>query len=125
MLRDYEKFLENTAGLTRAEVETMVFNDLKSTIEALRSTLINLTHIGPVRSAVLLHVALFLGIEPLQRMTEMFAALRKKDYDAAYRHLMLSAWPGLVGINPAERMRVLNLADQLRTGNSTPDSNLH
>lgn len=125
MLRDYEKFLENTAGLTRAEVESMVFNDLKSTIEVLRSTLINLSHIGPVRSAVLLHVALFMGIDPLRNMTDLFAALRKSDFDAAYRHLMLSAWPALVGINPAERMRVLNLAEQLRTGVPTPDPALH
>jgi hypothetical protein len=117
MLRDYEKFLEKTAGLTRAEVEIMVFTDLRSTIDALRSTLINLHHIGTVRSAVLLHVALFMGVEPLRKMTEMFDALRKSDYDAAYRHLMLSAWPGLVGVNPHERMRVLNLAEQLRTGN--------
>jgi hypothetical protein len=122
MLRDYEKFLENTAGLTRAEVETMVFTDLRLTVDILRSTLINLHFIGPVRSAVLLHVALFLGVGPLQRMTELFDALRKKDYDAAYRHLMLSAWPALVGINPSERMRVLNLAEQLRTGRTAPEN---
>lgn len=122
MLRDYEKFLENTAGLTRPEVETMIFNDLRSTVEDLRSTLINLDHIGPVRSAVLLHVALFLGVKPLRAMTDLFEALKNGDYDAAYRHLMLSAWPALVGINPSERMRVLNLAEQLRTGRAAPEN---
>lgn len=116
MLRDYEKFLVQTIGLTRTEVDLMVMNDLQKTTQALRALLINLSHIGPVRSAVLLHVALFIGAEPMLKMTDMISALRKSDYDGAYRALMLSAWPGLVGNTREDRIRVLNLADQLRSG---------
>lgn len=116
MLKDYEKYLIAHAGLSRPEVEQLVMNDLKITVASMRSTLVNLDHIGPVRAAVLLHVALFMGVDKLRAMKDLFTALYKRDYDGAYRALMLSAWPGFVGINENERIRVLNLADQMRSG---------
>lgn len=116
MLRDYSGFLERSMKLSREEVEEMIRTDLKHTLLRLRAKLLSFPDIGPVRCAVLLHVALFLGVEALVCMTELFDALHKKDYEGAYRALMLSSWPALVGITQVDRIRVLNLAEQLRTG---------
>ena len=116
MLRDYTEFLTKNTKLSRLEVEEMIRNDLQHTLKKLRAKIIGYSSIGPVRSAVLLHVALFLGVGVLEKMTDLFAALRKNDYEAAYRALMLSSWPALVGDSQDDRVRVLNLAEQMRTG---------
>lgn len=119
MLRDYTVFLERNMKLSREEVEEMIRTDLRLTLVRLRAKLLSFPDIGPVRGAVLLHVALFLGVDALVGMTDMFDAMHKKDFDGAYRALMLSSWPALVGITQDDRIRVLNLAEQMRTGEPT------
>lgn len=115
MLSDYERMLQH-GGMTRGEAEALALNDLRKLALKLRTRLYNYAHIGPVRSAVLLHAALFLGFERLDAMKDLFDALKTSDYERAQSELLLSAWPSLVGDKHHDKLRVLDLARQLRTG---------
>jgi len=115
MLGDYERMLQQ-GGMTREEAESLALNDLRKIALKLRTKLLNYAHIGPVRSSVLLHAALFLGYERVDTMRDLFDALKKEDYERAQNELLLSAWPSLVGDKHHDKLRVLDLARQLRTG---------
>ena len=120
LIDDYKRYLEKK-GASRDEAEYMVTNDLRLTIEALRTMVIPLTHLGNVRHGVLLHVGLIIGMDALKSQKALWDALRAEDYEAAHDELLSSSWPRLVGVTEADRKRVLDLARQLRTGQLPAD----
>lgn len=115
LIDDYRRYLEK-GGASRDEAEYMVTNDLRSTVEALRTMVIPLPNLGNVRHGVLLHVALFVGLDVLKAQKTLWDALRSEDYETAHDELLSTTWPKLVGDTDQSRKRVLDLARQLRTG---------
>lgn len=120
LIDDYKRYLEK-GGASRDEAEYMMTNDLRLTIEALRTMVIPLGNLGNVRHGVLLHVGLIIGMDALKSQKALWEALRAEDYEAAHDELLSSTWPRLVGITDQDRKRVLDLARQLRTGQLPPD----
>lgn len=120
LIDDYRRYLE-TKGASRDEAEYMVTNDLRTAVEKLRSMVVPLPNLGNVRHGVLLHVALFIGIDVLKGQKALWDALRAEDYETAHDELLSSTWPKLVGDTEHARKRVLDLARQLRVGQLPPD----
>jgi lysozyme len=69
-----------------------------------------LSGLDGTRYAVLINMAVNMGLPRLSGFRKMFAALKRKDYDAAAVEMLDSTWRAQV------KGRALRLARQLRTG---------
>lgn len=108
--------------ITPFEARVMARRDLTDLMDKLRPLLAPLLEsnaISRVQAAALLHIGLVLNGgtgTKLERMKDLWPALRARDYEAAHDIVMLTAWPQLVDVDLASRRRVLALARMLRTG---------
>ena len=115
VLSDY-KVLLNSRNITGEECRVLVQNDFTKASEGLRARTASMLFLGAPRHAVLLHVALLIGIQALLDLQPVWEALRAQKYDQAAEELLLSDWPRMVGPTREERMRILDLARVIRTG---------
>ncbi len=114
-LADYRKMLLGI-GISAEEASVLIRNDMRQIAEGIRGLTANMPWLGTPRHAVLLHVALLLGMDAVRRMGSLWQALRERNYETASEELMLSDWPRLVGTEAWEKRRVLDLARVMRTG---------
>ena len=115
MLSEYRELLKG-GGHTRDEVSAMLRSDLSKATDALRAKTANLLHMGTVRQAVLLHVALMIGVEATEKVPGLWEALRARRYDAASEALLLSQWAIVVTEKGEGPRRVVELVRQMREG---------
>lgn len=100
--------------------ETQLRADLYRVNRALRQRLWALPHLEDARAGVIVHVALVIGCDVLNRNHALWDALRAQDYEAAHDVLLETSWAAMAGDAPEDRRRVLALARQLRTGSVQP-----
>jgi hypothetical protein len=115
LLADYRKVLSGR-GHSRSETANMIRSDLATVTQKLRGMTASMLYLGSARHAVLLHVALLVGIESVQNMPGLWEALRAKNFEGASEALMMSQWPAMVGTEEEEKRRVIDLARLMRTG---------
>lgn len=97
-------------GITPEEADMMLDHDIAIALGSLTGRVPVFATLDPVRQRVLVNLAFNLGVEGLLGFRHMFAALYRKDYDAAARELLDSKYAGQVG------QRAVRLAHMLRTG---------
>jgi len=106
--------------LTRREAQFLVRRDLADLMMFLRPRIAPLVPIiGEVRASALLHIGLILNGgtgKRLDSMKQLWPVLQAADYETAHEIVMLSQWPQFVGVDLANRKRVLAVARMLRTG---------
>lgn len=120
MLSEYREILTR-GGHTRDEVTVMLRGDLHKATDCLRAKTANLLHMGTIRQAVLLHVALMIGVESTERIPGLWEALRERRYAAASEALLLSQWATVVSEKGDGPARVIELVRQMREGSLTID----
>lgn len=118
MLSEYRALLKD-GGFTKDEVSIMLRADLGKATEALRQKTANLLHMGVVRQAVLLHVALMIGVAATERIPRLWDALRDRRYSEASEALLLSQWAVVVSEKGEGPQRVVDLVRQMREGTLT------
>lgn len=97
-------------GLSLAEAEYLLDNDISRATAAVLARLPWAMHLDEVRRGVLINCCFNMGIGGLLGFTKMLAAFERGDYDEAARELLASKYATQVGLR-AER-----LATQLVTG---------
>jgi hypothetical protein len=103
-------------GITRAEGDYLLANDVRHLMRALRGLFWGLPNLCEARQAVMLNVAHLLGIEKVRTLHGLWGALKREDYGEAADQILLSEWPSLVGDSVAERRRAIELVNVMRTG---------
>ena len=93
-------------GISEDEAAVLLANDIARVDKALGSWLLD----EPVRRAALLNMAFQLGVDGLFRFKNMFAAIERRDWEAAAAAGLDSKWAKQT---PA---RAKELMEQLRTG---------
>lgn len=104
------------AQIADAEGKFMLRGDVGKISEFLRGRTLGLPQLGAARQAVLLHVAFFVGVDPIAQCDALWDAIRRQDWESAHDALMLTDWPVLAGITDEDRKMVLSLARIMRTG---------
>ena len=97
-------------GISRAEAELMLDNDIRDKTAELIAALPWIPLIDPVRRAVLVNMAFNLGVAGLLGFHATLEAVHAGDWAAASQHMLESKWAQQVG------PRAHRLADQMRTG---------
>lgn len=117
LIRDYRHLLASQK-LSRDDMAFIVQRDLRLAIVRLRSLTLHMDHLNSVRHAVLLHVAVMIGVEELSKLQGLWKALREQRYEDAATELMLSNWPSVVAGDPGtdDKLRVLELHRMMWTG---------
>lgn len=115
----YERKL-SVVGLSEAEADILLKNDIHAAIAAIRLKTFGLPKLSEPRLAVVAHLALLLGAPLVQTLTEFWRALRAEDYEAAADEMLLSVWPRLIGNEARDKQRALDLVFMMRTGNVRP-----
>lgn len=103
--------------MTEHEGEMLLVRDVERAFNALRNNLFPLLEISPVRMAVVLHLALVMGFERVHKLPGFWPALKAGDYEAAADAVLLSEWRELIGNEPHNKRRAVDLLYALRTGN--------
>lgn len=117
LISDYRKILAG-GKLTGDDISLIVRRDLKLAIEKLRGLTLQMEHLNSVRLAVLIHVAVLVGVEKLEKMGDLWRALRERRYEDAADALLRSEWPIVVAGDPAtdDKDRVIELLRMMRSG---------
>jgi lysozyme len=97
-------------GLSDAEVDLLLQDDIDSVTGQLDSRLPYFQAIDPVRQGVLVNMAFNMGFAGLEGFEMMLQAFAQGRWEDAAREMLNSKWAGQVGAR-AER-----LAEQVRTG---------
>ena len=97
-------------GITRAEAECLLRNDLRDVTAGLDRVLPWWRGLDMVRRAVLVDMGFNLGVAGLARFTNTLAAVRAGEWEAAAAGMMRSKWARQVGA------RAVRLATMMRTG---------
>lgn len=105
LLEDFQR-IGQARGISRSEMMGLLEQDIPHYLSRFRSTALNMMHIGSVRLAVLIHVAVAIGDEETLKVPGLWDALREKRYDDAADCLQMSRWP-LTATKPEEQMRIL------------------
>ena len=105
----YGRNLEDR-GITEAEAEYLLENDVSEIYEDLAEIYDFFTHLSPMRKAVLIDMAYNLGLGGLNKFQNMIKAIDDGDYSTAASEMLDSRWASQVG-DRAER-----LAKLMRTG---------
>jgi len=112
---DWFKILAKN-GISKREATVMARSDFAQIVQALRGRTASMPYLGSVRFAALIHVAMFITAEAVLAMNAMWAALRAHDFERASEEILMSNYPMMVGTEPEEKRRVLDLARMMRTG---------
>ena len=94
-------------GITEAEAQQLLVNDVAVVEEAVRRTLPWTAQLSPTRQAVLINMGFNLGVGGLLRFRLMLDALKDGNYHLAAREMLSSLWATQVGV------RARRLAAQL------------
>jgi lysozyme len=97
-------------GLSRAEAEFLLDNDIDSIGRSLTTHIPWFTGLDPVRQGALIDMG-FMGVGKLLKFVKMLAALEAGDYETAAREAVDSKWARDVG-----QRRSQAVASMLRTG---------
>lgn len=97
-------------GISPEEGAWMLANDIKAASIAVESYLPWTAALDPIRQAVLINMALNMGIKGLAGFTQMLGKLQSGDYAGAAQEMLNSRWATQVG----DRAR--RLSTQLETG---------
>jgi hypothetical protein len=112
---DWMKILAKS-GISKREVLMMAQSDFAMIVRQMRGKTASMPHLGSVRFAALIHVAMYITIEATLAMDALWHALKVSDFESASEELLMSNYPLMVGTSPEERRRVLDLARMMRTG---------
>jgi len=117
LISDYRHLLASRK-FSRDEMAAIVQRDLGIAIVRLRGMTLGMDHLNSVRHAVLLHVAVMIGVDELAKMGTLWKALRERRYEDAATELLLSKWPSVVASDPAtdDKQRVVELHRMMWTG---------
>ena len=119
LMLDFDRRIERD-GISRAEADFLLANDVRKTMQALRDLFWGVPDLSEARQAVIANVAFLLTVEKVRAMHALWAALKRHDYDEAADLILLSEWPALVGDSIAARRRALDLMNTMRTGVMRP-----
>lgn len=84
-------------GITSAEADILLVNDLIRVIEELRQTFSVFDRLDNVRKSVLIDMCFNLGISRLQLFKKMFAAIDDQNWTLAATEMVDSRWCSQVG----------------------------
>ena len=101
----------DSRGITTAEAQQMLLNDLNEVLEHLTSTWPDILSHDSVRQAAFVNMAFNLGVSGFMKFHKMHNALSLKDYETAAKEMLDSRW--------AEKQvgsRAIELAKQVKTG---------
>ncbi len=101
----YGRNLEDR-GITEAEAEYLLENDVSEIYEDLAEIYDFFTHLSPMRKAVLIDMAYNLGLGGLNKFQNMIKAIDDGDYSKAAFEMLDSRWASQVG-DRAERLSKL------------------
>ena len=90
-------------GLTEPESELLLRDDVAYAFMELEDDLPFFKKLSEVRKAVLLDMAVNLGLTRFYQFEKMFAALEKEDYATAGYEMLNSKWAKQVGDQPGQR----------------------
>ena len=79
-------------GITEAEGEILLKNDIERTIDELRTTFSWCDKLDPSRAAVLTEIAFQMGLTTLRQFKLMLSALAQGDHDEAANQLLSSRY---------------------------------
>lgn len=116
MIAEFARIAE-TKVVTAEDLRAMLQNTIPGYLAGLRNRLLLHPNLGSMRIAVLLHVAMVIGLTPLLRMDRLWAAIHDSRWDEGARVLLKSHWPGTASTE-AERDRIVDIADIFRTGSA-------
>lgn len=100
----------DSRGVTAAEAQQMLLNDLSEVSERLTSTWPDILSHDNVRQAAFVNMAFNIGVSGFMKFVKMHNALSLKDYEVAANEMLDSKWAEQVG------SRAIELATQVRTG---------
>lgn len=104
------RLLTDGRGLSTAEVEMLLENDIKVVIDDLNRNVPWWNELNDARQAVLINLCFNMGWPRLSLFEKMLAALEFGDMETAADEMIDSRWFEQVGL------RGLELSEQLRTG---------
>lgn len=107
--------IADTNAVSRPELRMLLQETIPGYLSSLRHRLILHPNLGSMRIAVLVHVAMVVGLGNLLGMTRLWQAIHDNRWDEAARALLKSNWPGSASTE-AERDRIVDIADIFRTG---------
>lgn len=114
-IADYTRLLLGR-GIAKHEVPGLLETDLSAACNALRSWTLNMPWLSSIQVAALIHVAMHVGLPTIKAMDGLWQALKAKRFDQAADEILMSNWPRLVGNEPEERRRVIDISNMLRSG---------
>ena len=97
-------------GITRAEADLMLENDIDLALEELRRNLPWFAQLDGVRQAVLVNMCFNLGWTRLAQFSRMLSAVRRGDYVEAAKEMKASLWAKQV------KSRAVTLERMMETG---------
>lgn len=109
--------IAETKVVSLIEMKTMLQNTLPEYLAGLRMRSLQHPNLGSMRIAVLVHVAMVIGLPSLLGMNALWIAVKANRWDEGARVLLKSHWPGSA-TTEAERDRIVDIADMFRTGTS-------
>lgn len=115
----YERKI-GVVGVSEEEADVMLRNDLRDVMRALRQNAFGSPLLSEARLAVVAHLCLLLGVEPVRALVEFWRAVKAEDYETAADEMMLSAWPRFIGNDMRDKQRALDLVFMMRTGQTRP-----
>lgn len=104
------RLLTDGRGLSTAEVEMLLENDIKVVVDDLNRNVPWWNQLSEARQAVLINMCFNMGWPRLSLFEKMLYALEIYDYETAADEMIDSLWYDQVGL------RGLELSEQLRTG---------
>lgn len=114
MLAEFSRIAE-TKAVSKPEMKVMLENTVPSYLAALRLRALQHPNLGSMRIAVLVHVAMVIGLPSLLGMDKLWIAVKANRWDEGARVLLKSHWPGSASTD-VERDRIVDIADIFRTG---------
>lgn len=114
MLAEFARIAE-TKVVSRLEMQAMLQNTLPEYLAGLRLRVLTHPNLGSMRIAVLVHVAMVIGLPCLLGMDRLWIAVKANRWDEGARVLLKSNWPGTASTE-VERDRIVDIADIFRTG---------
>lgn len=114
MLAEFARIAE-TRVVSKIEMQAMLQNTLPEYLAGLRMRALQHPNLGSMRIAVLVHVAMVIGLPSLLGMHTLWIAVKANRWDEGARVLLKSHWPGSASTE-TERDRIVDIADIFRTG---------
>jgi hypothetical protein len=114
MLSEFAR-IADTRAVSGPELKAMLETTINGYMDGLENRLILHANLGGVRIAVLIHVAMVVGLGSLMGMERLWQAIRDNRWDEGARCLLKSKWPGTASTE-AEQDRIVDIADMFRTG---------